>query len=166
MSQALRSALRTGLRPRPPKGDIGAVKSPAPGSPPALAADGTPLWDGYVSDKDKDLRRDWGLKLELWEEIREEGGGGCAVCGRTDVRLVVDEDHATGEFRGLLCDSHNRKLDERMVAYILDPPARRVARRFGLPGLFVPEAIREAKAQRRRERAQRRRDRKQITPRR
>lgn len=131
--------------------------APASGSPPALAADGTPLWDGYVSVKDRDLRHAWGLKLPLWEAILSEGGGGCAVCHRTDVRLVVDEDHETGEFRGGLCDVHNRKLDERMVAYILDPPARRVARRLGLPGLFVPESIREAKAAARRRREQARR---------
>jgi Recombination endonuclease VII len=121
-------------------------------SPPALAADGTPLWDGYVSVKDRDLRREWGLKLSLWKEIREEGGGGCPICLRRNVRLVVDEDHETGEFRGTPCDPCNRKLTERMVAYILDPPARRVARRLGLSGLFVPEPIREDKARRRRER--------------
>jgi hypothetical protein len=132
-----------------PEGVVQPGRAPAPGSPPALAADGTPLWDGYVNDKDHDLRRNWGLKLPLWEAIRDEGGGGCAVCGRTNARLVVDECHETGEFRGLLCDAHNRKLDERMVSYILDPPARRVARRLGLPGLFVPTAIREAKARRR-----------------
>jgi hypothetical protein len=121
-------------------------------SPPALAADGSPLWDGYVNAKDRDLRREWGLKLELWEAIREEGGGGCPICLRRNVRLVVDEDHETGEFRGTPCDACNRKVSERMVAYILDPPARRVARRLGLPGLFVPEPIREAKARKRRER--------------
>jgi hypothetical protein len=121
-------------------------------SPPALAVDGTPLWDGYVNDKDHDLRRNWGIKLPLWEAVREEGGGGCPICLRQNVRLVVDDDHATGEWRGNPCDLCNRKLTERMVAYVLDPPARRVARRLGLPGLFVPETIREAKAQRRRRR--------------
>lgn len=156
MSEMLRLALRTGQGPLPPEGGVGTDGS-VPGSPPAaLAADGTPLWDGYANDKDHDLRRNWGLKLELWEEIRDEGGGGCAVCLRKVARLVVDEDHGSGEFRGVLCDSCNRKLSERMVAYILDPPARRVARRRGLAGLFVPDAIREARARRRRERSMRR----------
>jgi len=109
-----------------------------------LAADGaSPLWDGYTGGRDKELRRVWGLKLDWWEAIRAEGGGGCAVCHRRGVRLVVDDDHATGEIRGLLCDACNRKLDERMVAYLLDPPARRVG------PFFVPAHRRAAMARRR-----------------
>ena len=73
-----------------------------------LAADGTPLWDGYV--------------------------------------------HDTGEICGTLCHTCNRVITERRRRYVLDPPARRVARRLGLAGLFVPAAVREDKAQRRQRR--------------
>jgi hypothetical protein len=48
------------------------------------------------------------------EEYVAEHRGVCEICGETnptDKRsLAVDHDHATGAFRGLLCDNCNRGL--------------------------------------------------------
>jgi hypothetical protein len=144
---------RTGLRPQPPKG-VGApghTSGSSPRSPelpsPELAADGvSKLWDGYVNDRDASLRRRWGLKLFQWEAIRDAGDphGGCAGCGRRNVRLVVDDDHDTGELCGTLCDTCNRKLTERLRRYVQNPPSRLVAKQLGIKGFFLPLSRREA----------------------
>ena len=36
--------------------------------------------------------------------------GGCAICGKTECRLVVDHNHKTGRPRGLLCGQCNSAL--------------------------------------------------------
>jgi len=116
------------------------------------AADGSVLWDGYSSDRDKELRRTYGLKLEQYEAILAAQGGVCGWCGRPPGRraLVVDHDHVTGEIRGLLCDPCNRRLTERGVAYLLDPPARH------LGPFFVPADRLQVRRQRNKARAARR----------
>lgn len=144
---------RTALRDHSPKGsggpdgtDSGSCPLPGNTSSPEIGADGVSrLWDGYMNDRDASLRRRWGLKLEQWEAIRNEGDphGGCAACGRRDVRLVVDDDHDTGELCGTLCDSCNRKITERLRRYVKDPPSRAVAGRLGIKGFFLPTSRQE-----------------------
>jgi Recombination endonuclease VII len=61
--------------------------------------------------------------------------GTCAIC-RRDARLVWDHDHATGAFRGWLCDHCNTGLGHfkedsvllRMAAYYLDSGVAPVVR--------------------------------------
>ncbi|HWD46917.1 MAG TPA: endonuclease domain-containing protein [Actinomycetota bacterium] len=145
---------RTALRDHPPEGG-GVPDGDASGSYPLagnttsteIGADGiSRLWDGYANNQDASLRRRWGLKLEQWEAIRNEGDthGGCAACGRRNVQLVVDDDHDTGELCGTLCDSCNRKITERLRRYVKEPPSRRVAERRGIEGFFLPTSRLEA----------------------
>ncbi len=115
---------------RPPPSPTGTLPvGEDPGDVSSLAADGTPLWDGYTCDRDKELRRRYGLKLAHYNAILAEQGGVCGWCGNPPERgrpLVVDDDHATREIRGLLHPGCNQRLTEQGVAYVLDPPARRV----------------------------------------
>lgn len=53
-----------------------------------------------------------GLTVGGYETILAAQGGGCAICGNPPKtrRLDCDHAHKTGEVRGLLCHSCNRKL--------------------------------------------------------
>jgi Recombination endonuclease VII len=60
----------------------------------------------------------------------------CAICGRDDVDLHIDHSRRTGKTRGLLCRQHNTalgmfhdspKLLRQALAYLLKPPAQRLA---------------------------------------
>lgn len=59
-----------------------------------------------------------GLSREGYDKVHEQQQGVCAICGKAETstnqhglkRLAVDHDHATGKFRGLLCQSCNVKL--------------------------------------------------------
>ena len=79
--------------------------------------------------REAELRRTFGLTLGQYEEMRDQQGGRCAICGTIPKRaLDVDHDHATGRIRGLLCSNCNTAIGllkddpERMTAaatYIL-----------------------------------------------
>jgi hypothetical protein len=61
----------------------------------------------------KDLRRDFGISLEQYEELFEQQGGCCGICRRPCTgrpRLAVDHNHETDEIRGLLCRACNTAL--------------------------------------------------------
>lgn len=106
-----------------------------------VAADGiSALWGGYVDENDKRLRRKWGIKLDQWMAIRRTGdpNGGCAACGATSKRLYVDSDAETSEIFGALCLKCKSKLSARAKNYVVNPPARAVARALGVVGFFVP----------------------------
>ena len=67
--------------------------------------------------RDRHLKRKYGISLGDYERMLDAQGGGCAICGkrpdeqmRYDRYLHVDHDHETGEVRGLLCDQHNLLL--------------------------------------------------------
>jgi hypothetical protein len=118
-----------------------------------LAVDGTPLWDGYSSNRDRDLRRHYGMKLAHYEQLLELQGGecaieGCHVTGKDGDPLQVDEDPVTKAIRGLLCRKHNRKLDDRQSRYVTNPPAAPL-------GWVVPDKQWQARAARNAGRARR-----------
>lgn len=72
-------------------------------------------------DRDKHLRRKYGITLEQYRQMEAEQGGVCKLCGDPPQRshrqrlpgggnLVVDHDHTTKRVRGLLCSPCNRAL--------------------------------------------------------
>jgi hypothetical protein len=106
-------------------------------------------WDARGKEWDRQLRKDYGLPGYLWWEIAEEQGHRCPLCltpmASVRKRFPLDHDHdPDSEFEvfGLPCDGCNRLLDSefraRLLAYLTDPPARRVGMRlYGRP-LRVP----------------------------
>lgn len=66
-------------------------------------------------ERDRRLRRKYGIDLQAYLVLLAEQNGKCAICGRTSgssrrTSLVVDHDHRTGAIRGLLCGQCNRVL--------------------------------------------------------
>lgn len=62
--------------------------------------------------KDYNLRRNYGITIEQFDELLKEQGGKCACCRSEhgDSRrtsLHVDHCHITGDVRGLLCSECN-----------------------------------------------------------
>lgn len=72
-------------------------------------------------DKDRDrrvrydLKKNFGITLEQYDDMLERQSGVCAVCGKPETkagpygiqRLCVDHDHHTGKIRALLCNRCN-----------------------------------------------------------
>ena len=52
--------------------------------------------------------RIYGITKDEYERALKECGGKCPACGKTD--LVIDHDHKTGKFRGLICRYCNLAL--------------------------------------------------------
>lgn len=84
------------------------------------------------------IKKTYGITIKEYNLILAAQGGGCAICGnrpRTK-RFAVEHDHVTGEVRGICCKRCNHDLlgaahDDvemlkRAIAYLEDPPARRV----------------------------------------
>ena len=61
--------------------------------------------------RDSHLKKTYGISLAEYDEMLEEQGNGCAICGtspeKNGRRLDVDHCHTTGKIRGLLCHSCN-----------------------------------------------------------
>ena len=78
------------------------------------------------------LKRNYGISIEHYEQLLENQGGVCAVCGTSNWggaygKPHVDHDHTTGVVRGILCvrcnvaiglmdDSPDRALE--IVSYL------------------------------------------------
>ena len=65
-------------------------------------------------NRDRHLRRTYGLTTLEYIILLERQGGGCAICGDSPPygqNLAVDHDHRTGRIRGILCRSCNWLLD-------------------------------------------------------
>ena len=68
--------------------------------------------------KNSRLKYEFGITLELYDEMFEKQNGVCDICGLPEtkvirgkiVSLAVDHDHETGKIRGLLCHSCNVSL--------------------------------------------------------
>ncbi len=85
----------------------------------------------YRRRRDKDrsnrLLRTHGIDGEAYESLLAAQDGVCAICGFPETmkrgehlhRLVVDHDHETGKFRGLLCRRCNMG-----IGYLKDDPRR------------------------------------------
>lgn len=71
------------------------------------------------------LKKNYGITVEQYDEMLVRQGGGCAICGSTesgDIRrpvLHIDHCHETGVIRGLLCMACNNGL-----GLFSDSPAR------------------------------------------
>lgn len=109
-------------------------------------SDGRSWFDPRPSDTETKQRRHsrhlkakYGLTEDEYDLLLAAQGGVCAICGRFETvkrgsnvsRLSVDHDHATGQVRGLLCQSCNvicgmfrddsaraALFAERMAAYL------------------------------------------------
>jgi hypothetical protein len=72
----------------------------------------------HLLDRERNLRKSFGIGLSDYEAMLEKQKGVCAICKEeeTTVRqgrvqsLSVDHCHETGKIRGLLCNSCNRAL--------------------------------------------------------
>lgn len=92
--------------------------------------------------------RTFGLTSEEGDLLVEFQGGGCICKPWTGYNgasraLSTDHDHASGEVRGKLCKHCNDLLGRvkdnpeyfrRMIAYLENPPARRLFGRVVVPG--------------------------------
>ena len=64
----------------------------------------------YAEKRNIQLKRDYGITLQQYNEMLETQGGVCAICKKTCSRgkqLCVDHCHVTGEVRMLLCPRCN-----------------------------------------------------------
>lgn len=62
-----------------------------------------------VASRRYSLKKCYGISLEDYNARVVRAGGKCEVC-RQVKPLVVDHDHATGKFRGLLCHNCNTAI--------------------------------------------------------
>ena len=95
-----------------------------------------PNWEAQSRDKgfrkraDGHLQRRYGIGLDQYEWLLEQGKGVCWICHQPESRpsvLSVDHDKESGLIRGLLCHNcntgigsfrHNIKLLEEAIAYL------------------------------------------------
>lgn len=90
-------------------------------------------WYGDWNEYFKYIFRRYGVTSEQWKKQWNKQKGKCALCLRK-MKLTVDHDHKSGNFRGLLCYGCNGilgKLERRPVvldkirAYIRNGTARK-----------------------------------------
>jgi hypothetical protein len=69
-----------------------------------------------VGRRSNKLKRKYGMTLGDYNNMLDNQGGGCAICGsdtnfyRPNFSLPVDHDHETDIVRGILCDRCNKVL--------------------------------------------------------
>jgi hypothetical protein len=78
------------------------------------------VWRERNKDKDKanELRRRFGIELSEYNQMHDNQGGVCAICGKPEtstirgktLQLAVDHCHTTGKIRGLLCSHCNHGI--------------------------------------------------------
>lgn len=97
--------------------------------------------------RDYQLRRNFGISLEQYDQLFDEQNGCCAICLRPaevfNKNLAVDHNHKTGEVRGLVCTYCNRYVIGRHTDAA---KIRRLANYLDRhTGWFVPEKKRPKK---------------------
>lgn len=87
--------------------------------------------------RDANLRQNYGITAEQYDQIFTQQNGACAVCKQSETRiehrskakyiryLSVDHDHETGQIRALLCSDCNTALgllkeDTKRIQALLD----------------------------------------------
>lgn len=82
-------------------------------------------------NRNRSLRHRYGIDAKRYDQMLDEQGGVCAICGGTNPdgkRLSVDHDHSTGEVRKLLCLTCNWQVGfvennpghlEKLMKYLL-----------------------------------------------
>lgn len=87
-----------------------------------------------LEQRDKNLRKKYGITVEDYEQMWYAQDGKCAICGRSPEggKLYIDHCHKTNVVRGLLCISCNVRLSivddhlSSVVAYLKRSITRRV----------------------------------------
>ncbi len=75
-----------------------------------------PEWYRLEQEKERDrhLRRTFGISSEQYDQMLEDQGGRCAICLTDECKsgyaFAVDHCHTTGAIRGLLCRDCNTSL--------------------------------------------------------
>ena len=69
-----------------------------------------PFLKDPAKQRDKHLRRMFGITQVDYEKMLASQGGACAICGSTTRRFHIDHDHATGKIRAILCQHCNQML--------------------------------------------------------
>jgi hypothetical protein len=89
-----------------------------------------PEWYRLEQQKERDrhLRRTFGITSEDFNQMLEKQSGGCAICLITEcksgVAFAVDHCHTTGAIRGLLCRDCNTSLGLSLIH--ISEPTRQV----------------------------------------
>ena len=62
-------------------------------------------------ERDRNLKRNYGIDLQEYNQMFAQQSGCCAICGKHQTefktKLAVDHCHTSGEVRGLLCSNCN-----------------------------------------------------------
>lgn len=93
-----------------------------------------------LKKREYQLKRNFGIDLEQYQELLNAQNGGCAICGKTPEQekrnLAVEHDHGTGEIFGLCCWSCNHRVIGRNRDPDLYDKVAQYLRKG--TGLFVP----------------------------
>jgi hypothetical protein len=66
-----------------------------------------------LRERDRQLRKNFGISLEEYTKMYNDQGGVCAICNHeSDTALHVDHNHTTNDIRGLLCHKCNHALGQ------------------------------------------------------